>query len=496
MLVAVVASATTAVAVVASEPTRRSATLVQSSIAGDRLTKKAPITLGQCKNPSMHNVVTINETATLHKIAGFGGAFTQSAAQIFAEASADMKAQLIDLYFGEHGHRYTLGRVPIGSCDFSPRHYTYAEQPDDVTLSKFSLHHDFPTLVPLLRAAKAAVNRDGGERLKLVASPWSAPAWMKKNNNYRCPLDPLCFGCTLRDEYLPTWALYMRRYVDGYSALGLAPWAITVQNEPENCPNNYEGMHWSAAGQRDFIRDHLGPALNGTGTLLLAYDHNKDHLPEWADAILADPAGAAHVAGLAFHWYSGAQFDRIAEVHRKFPDALLLATEAAEGGDHNFSTMPSWQMGEHYSSDIIGDLVAGASGWIDWNLFLEPGRQRDGFHFGPQHYNPFPDFGGNNAMLVVDNAEGRIWPQAFYWHMGHFSRYMRPGAVVLHTDCGTSTMISCVAARNPDGSIVLVTLNTGAVEARYEVCLVGSRPSAVRGFNFTSPAHSIQTVIL
>ena len=255
-------------------------------------------------------------------------------------------------------------------------------------------------------------------------------------------------------------------------------------------------MHWTAASQRDFIRDHLGPALNGTDTLLLAYDHNKDHLQEWAETILTDPAAAEHVAGLAFHWYSGGQFDHVASVHRKFPDALLLATEAAEGGDHNYSTAPSWQMGEHYSSDIIGDLVAGASGWIDWNLWLEPGRQRDGFHFGPQHYNPVPDFGGNNAMLVVDNIKGHIWPQAFYWHMGHFSRYIRPDAVVLRTDCGNSPTLSCVAARNPDGTIALVVLNTGELEVGYAVCLMTSRPSTEKGLVLTSPAHSIQTIIL
>ena len=480
-----------------SATTTRTASLVQSSLAGDRLATKGPVKVGECNRSAQSVVVVVDATATRQKIVGFGGAFTQSAAQIFAEASDAMKTQLIDLYFSEHGHRYSLGRVPMGSCDFSTYHYTYAEEAEDATLSKFTLDHDLPTLVPLLRAAAAAIRqRDGGERLKTVASPWSAPAWMKKNNNYRCPMDPLCTGCTLRDEYLRTWALYFRRYVDGYAALGLAPWAITVQNEPENCPNNYEGMHWSAAGQRDFIRDHLGPALNGTDTLLLAYDHNKDHLPEWADTILGDPAAAAHVAGLAFHWYSGAQFDHVAKVHRKFPNALLLATEAAEGGDHNFSTTPSWQMGERYSSDIMGDLNAGASGWIDWNLWLEPGRQRDGFHFGPQHYNPFPDFGGNNAMLVVDNIEGRIWPQAFYWHMGHFSRYIRPGAVVLQADCGRSTTLSCVAARNLDGTIILVALNTGEVEVRYEVCMVSSRPNAVEGISLTSPAHSIQTVIL
>ena len=220
----------------------RSALLVQSSIAGDRLAKKSTLKLGECNNRSAQSMVVIDETATLQKIAGFGGAFTQSAAQIFAEASADMRSKLLDMYFGENGHRYTLGRVPMGSCDFSPYHYTYAEEAGDAALSKFSLRHDLPTLVPLLRAAAATVNhRNGVENLKVVASPWSAPAWMKKNNNYRCPLDPLCTGCTLRDEYFPTWAQYLRRYVDEYSALGLAPWAITVQNEPENCPNNYEG---------------------------------------------------------------------------------------------------------------------------------------------------------------------------------------------------------------------------------------------------------------
>ena len=120
----------------------------------------------------------------------------------------------------------------------------------------------------------------------------SAPAWMKENGEYRCPQDPSCTGCVLKKTLQAVWAEYISRFIDAYSDVSDV-WAITVQNEPLNCPNNYEGMHFSAESERDFIRDHLGPLLRAKHpkTLLLAYDHNKDKLEEWADVVLGDKVG-------------------------------------------------------------------------------------------------------------------------------------------------------------------------------------------------------------
>ena len=434
--------------------------IVSAKSSADRLAEKPRLPLVPLSPPLPgHAVVTVNVSDRRQTVVGFGGALTHSAAQVFAEASTSVRECLLRAYFQEH--QYSVGRIPIGTSDFATYHFTHAETPGDTNLSRFDIRHDKPTLIPLVVAALNATHSAGRE-LKLIASPWTAPAWMKKNNNYRCPRGS-CTDCVLSPEMLPVWADYIIKWLDAYASI-TDIWAITVQNEPLNCANNYEAMHFTQETERDFIRDHLGPRLRARQprTLLLAYDHNKDVLEHWADTILGDVGGAANFTdGLAFHWYSGAQFRNVKSVHEKFPQALLVATEATEHGDFNFNSTPAWHMGEHYSRDIIGDLNAGTAAWVDWNLWLEVGGVRDGFHFGPSHYDPTPDTGGNNAMLVVDNIRGDVFPQAFYWHMGHFSRFLLPGSTVLGITCGHELELHCAAAQNVDKSTVVVVLNTG-----------------------------------
>ena len=469
--------------------------IVSAKDSSDRLAEKSRLPLVPISPPQPgHVVMKVNVQDRRQTVVGFGGALTHSAAQVFAEASPFVRECLLRAYFQEH--QYSVGRIPIGTSDFATYHFTHAETPGDTNLSRFNIRHDKPTLIPLV-VAVLNVTRSLGRELKLIASPWTAPAWMKKNNDYKCPLG-LCANCALTPQMLPVWADYIIKWLDAYGSL-TEIWAITVQNEPLNCANNYESMHFTAETERDFIRDHLGPRLRARQprTLLLAYDHNKDLLKHWADTILGDVGGAANFTdGLAFHWYSGDQFRNVAAVHKNFPEALLIATEATETGDVNFSSTPSWSMGEHYSRDIIGDLNAGAAAWVDWNLWLEVGGVRDGFHFGPSHYSPTPDEGGNNAMLVVDNVRDDVFPQAFYWHMGHFSRFLLPGSTVVGVECGLALGLHCTAAQNVDNSIVVVVLNTRSKEVELVVELSAERvgvqvtiqPRSINTFVFPPPA--------
>lgn len=293
---------------------------------GDRLSEQPPLPIVPSsyltRTTASGVTVTVDDTRPLQTVVGFGGAFTQSAATVFSDAPKAIQNCLLDAdaYFGGGGHGYTIGRIPIGTSDFAPYHYTHAETPDDTALDRFSIAHDRSTLIPLIQAAQNTLVADRGNSggLKLVATPWTAPAWMKTNQNYRCPLGPICARCTVKDELLPVYAEYLMRFLDAYADIATV-WALTVQNEPLNCADNYEAMHFTAETERDFIRDHLGPRMRvqHPETLLLGYDHNKDKLKEWADAILGDAAAANYTDGMAFHWYSGDQFNNVAAVRQR-----------------------------------------------------------------------------------------------------------------------------------------------------------------------------------
>lgn len=215
--------------------------------SGDRLAEKPPLPLVppvQASPPPPPSgsttdvVIKVADSESLQRVEGFGGAFTHSAAQVFAEASPTVQQCLLDAYFGSHGHGYTLGRVPIGTSDFAPYHFTHAETPGDTEMKRFSVRHDQATLIPLIRAASKSISAHAGvggrqrrgrsDQLRLVASPWSAPAWMKANNNYRCLLEPLCAGCVLKEDMLPVWAEYISRFLNAYAN-------VTVRDCPECC---------------------------------------------------------------------------------------------------------------------------------------------------------------------------------------------------------------------------------------------------------------------
>lgn len=296
-----------------------------------------------------------------------------------------------------------------------------------------------------------------------------------------------------------TWAKYISRWISAYREQGIPIWAITVQNEPEN-PAPWEACVMTPEEEGTFIAAHLGPTMKAEHPeiLMFAFDHNKDTLPKWAQAIHANPAASHYLAGLAFHWYAGDGFEAVQQARRDYPQAVLLASEATyeQYRWHAGTTIEKgdWTFGEGYAHDIIGDLNAGSIGWIDWNLLLDQ-------HGGPNHKGNSCD-----AALLADLASGKVYRHPQYYYVGHFSKFILPGATHLdvkvsgskqyhgvvrpYGTCTEADGIEATASVRPDGAIVIVVLNCGDGAVDFQI----KQGHYIADVNI--PAHAIQTYIL
>jgi glucosylceramidase len=379
----------------------------------------------------------IDTTRRFQTLLGFGGAFTEAAATVWQGLDEATREQLLRDYFDPvHGHGYTLARVHMNSCDFALGNYAHADRDGDFALEHFSIARDQRALLPFIRAAA----RVAGRPLQLLASPWSPPAWMKTNGEMN-------HGGQLRVDCRAAWAQCYVRFIQAYAAEGVPVWGVTVQNEPM-ARQRWDSCLYSAEEERDFVRDHLGPALHAAGlghVKIVVWDHNRDQLVARTSVIYGDPAAARYVWGAGFHWYGEDHFEQVQRVHDAWPDKQLLFTEGCqEGGPH----IGAWETGERYGRNIINDLNRWTVGWIDWNLLLDETG-------GPNHV-------GNlcNAPVLADRASGRLMHQSGYWVLGHFSRFVRPGAQRVLC-AATRQALEATAFVNADGGLVVVAMNRG-----------------------------------
>ena len=344
---------------------------------------------------------------------GFGGAFTDSTASVFSKLNSTLQSMILDMYFSKDGIRYSMGRVPIGSCDFSLDHYTYDEVEGDVNLTHFSIEHDKAQIIPLIKKAMETRKKWTNDDLQILASPWGPPAWMKRIKIKYCIS---CLDCIIDDKYKSTWAAYLSRFVSAYKTENISIWGITVQNEPGACPLDYEGLHFTPETEGEFLSQYLGPAMkkDHPDVRILIYDHNKDKIVKWSQAIYNNKDAAQYVWGTAVHWYTGDEFPNLQEAHRQFPNKSILATEATVAREKNPQT-PDWSHGEHYAHDMIGDFNNWVVGFIDWNLLLDK-------YGGPNHAFAGECEGvikcGSDAMLLADVDQQVLYPQVFYYYVG------------------------------------------------------------------------------
>ena len=402
-------------------------------------------------------------------IEGFGGAFTEAGAVSWQQLSEPKREQLLREYFcAQNGHGYRLCRVHMNSCDFALGNYAHLERPGDTAMESFSIARDRQSLLPFIKAAQKVAQSP----IQLLVSPWSPPAWMKSNaqmNN----------GGSLLPQYCAAWAACFVRFIQAYQAEGLCVWGVSVQNEPA-AVQRWDSCIYSAEEERDFVRDYLGPALEQAGlghVRIVIWDHNRDHMVERASVVFADPLAARFVWGTGFHWYGENHFEHVQLVHDAWPEKRLLFTEGCqEGGPH----IGDWALGERYARSMINDLNRWTVGWIDWNLVLDT-------QGGPNHVGNFC-----SAPILLDPVNDALLPQSSYFYIGHFARFVKPGAKRIL--CAASVeALETTGFVNPDGSCALVVMNRTEAAISFVLRAAGSGPT--RQALTQLPARSIATYI-
>ena len=429
---------------------------------GARLSEQEPLPPGAAPGRPR---LWVDPTRAFQSVLGFGGAFTEAAATTWLRLPPTQRdAFLRDCFDPAQGHGYTLCRVHMNSCDFALGNYAHVEQPGDVDLAGFTIERDRQALLPMIQAAQHVAGRP----IRLLVSPWSPPGWMKSNGQMND-------GGQLRPEYRRAWARCFVRFIEVYAVEGVPVWGVSVQNEPE-ARQRWDSCLYSAEEERDFVRDFLGPELAAAGfggVRIVAWDHNRDAMVERASVIFGDPEAAKYVWGTGFHWYGEDHFDHVQLVHDAWPDKQLLFTEGCqEGGPHH----GSWALGERYARSMINDLNRWTVGWIDWNLLLDE-------HGGPNHVGNFC-----SAPVLADTARGTLLPQSSYHYIGHFARFVQPGARRVLC-AATRQALESAAFLNPDGSIATVVMNRTEHAIPLELAVGAGRWAA------TLPPRAIATLI-
>lgn len=432
---------------------------------GKLLSQEAPVLMHSHLFEEEFRIVNLYDQMRYQNIDGFGGAFTEAAAVTLQKMNKTQQEQILRMYFDPvEGLGYTFCRTHINSCDFSLGNYSYDDTDGDVTLEKFSIERDMQALIPMiLRAKKYAPG------MKLFATPWSPPYWMKDTRRMN-------EGGKLLPEYYDVWARYLARYIKAYREQGIDLWGITMQNEA-NAKTPWDSCLFTAEEERDFIRNHLGPTFAREGlddVKIMFWDHNRERVLERAQVVFSDPEAARYVHGIAVHWYTGDHFNALSMVHECFPDKVIRFTEGCAPYDPTFSKLEN---GEWYAHDIIGCLNHWVSSWTDWNLILDE-------QGGPNHVSNWCD-----APVICDTRKGQVLFESSFYYLAHFSRYIKPGAVRVGSTSFTGAL-ETVAAVNPDGQRVCVVLNRSGEDIPFVLRYNKN------GAKITSPAHSIMTLLV
>jgi len=391
--------------------------------------------------------IIVDESVTYQTIDGFGASLTDASAWLLAERmDAASRGELMKRLFArEEGIGISYLRLPMGASDFALDHYTYNDLPPgetDPELARFSVAHDEAYIIPMLQEALRL-----NPELKLMGSPWSAPAWMKTSGSL--------IGGSLKLEHYGTYADYFVKFVQAYEAAGLPIDAVTPQNEPHHVPADYPGMRMEAVDQTMFVKQALGPAMAAAGlkTKLVIWDHNWDE-PYYPMTVLNDPEASRFVAGTAFHGYAGdvSGQSKVKEAH---PDKDIYFTESSGGAwADDFGDNLKWDMQQL----IIGATRNWARTVLKWNLALD---ELHGPHKG--------GCGDCRGVVTIDSSTGAFELNEEYYAFGHASKFVLPGARRIESNTLGSGSIENVAFRNPDGSLVLVALNSGDEEEAFAI---------------------------
>ena len=412
----------------------------------------------------------VNPNKTFQSFLGIGGAITDASAEVFSLLSPPVQSQFMNAYFGEGGINYNIIRTSIHSCDFGLGSHTYIEEGDSA-LTTFNIEADRAKRIPMIKIAADMI----GESLVFYASPWSPPAFMKTNKS-------MLRGGSLLPEYYQAWANYFIKFIQSYEAEGLPVWGVTIQNEPM-ATQRWESCIYTAEQERDFLKNHLGPSLARAGLgdkKVVVWDHNRDLITHRANTIFDDPEASKYAWGTGFHWYETwtgglPKYDNLKLVKEAYPDKQLLFTEGCQEG-FDPAHYERWSNAERYGNSMINDFNSGTVGWTDWNILLDETG-------GPNHVQNLCF-----APIHADTQHDSLIFTPTYYYLGHFSRFIDPGALRVSTSASRST-IESTSFHNPNGSMVTVVMNQTNAPINYTLIV---EEQEVRTF---IPAHAMQTLL-
>jgi glucosylceramidase len=406
--------------------------------------------------------IDLDTTRQFQVMEGFGFTLTGGSAYVLhRQLDATRRAAVLRELFlpdsGSIGVSYL--RISLGASDLSLQPYTYCDSPTpDPDLTQFNIDPEQADFLPILREI-LALQPD----LRIMASPWSAPTWMKTNGSW--------VGGSLRPEYEAAYAQYFVRYIQAMQAEGIRIDAVTPQNEPEN-PYNNPSMTMTATQQRDWIKNHLGPAFQAAGltTKIIVFDHNCDN-PAYPTTILNDPDARAFVAGSAFHLYAG-DISAIGAVQQAYPDKGVYFTEQYTSATGNFGGDVAW----HVRNLSIGASRNGARAILEWNLAAD------------QNHDPHTVGGCDQCLGALTIGPNQaVTRNAPYAVVAHSARFVRPGSVRIASS--EVAGLPNVAYRTPAGRVVVIVLNDTGAERSFNLRLAG------RSVRPTLPAGAVGTFV-
>lgn len=415
---------------------------------GSALLEKQSSVLGFTTTINNYPVITIDTTVSYQAVEGFGYTLTGGSAMLINRMDGSSRRQLLDELFRCDNPKMCVSylRVSLGASDLDEQVFSYNDIPvdqQDLSLQQFSLSKDTLHLIPVLKSV-LQINPD----IKIMASPWSAPLWMKSNRN--------SVGGSLLPQYYAVYAQYFVKYIQAMSAQGIRIDAVTVQNEPQHGGNN-PSMVMSAAEQAQFVRDHLGPAFQAAGldTKIVIWDHNCDN-PQYPISILNDANARRFVHGSAFHLYNG-DISALSTVHQAHSDKKLYFTEQWTGSNGTFRGDFLW----HVKNVVIGSMRNWSVNALEWNLANDPG-------FRP--HTPGGCTMCKGALTVSGNVVNR---NVGYYIIAQASVFVPPGSVRIQSE--GAERLHHVAFKRADGKRVMIVLNDSANAELFNIEFNGKK---------------------
>ena len=498
--------------------------ILLTSEAGDKLATQPNVDFKHGSSSGV--IIHIDPKQLKQNISGIGSSFTESSAFILAHLDKNKRREVMQAIYGEDGANFSLARTVIGSTDFSVNgKYSHASVEGDTALKHFTIaadsdgfkKSDYPLikderfdLLPMIKEAQTIKQTQQDATLQIIASAWTAPPWMKDIGTWFIKPSPenkyQGTGGELLPQYQATYADYLVKYLDAYKAQGVKLWGLTPVNEPNGNSGQWESMHFTPQTQNHFIKKHLGPKLANSdhkAINLLIYDQNRDHLEEWADAILSDKETTPYVYGVAVHWYASTYkvFEKeLKNVSQKYPNFPIIHTEGtiddlgkpAPNGvaDPKGFQETNWFMNDafwwnknatdwaysaswapnredhpiytpvhRYARNIIVSLNHGVAGWIDWNVVLDE-------QGGPNHAGNFC-----GAPIMIDVKKDIVYYTPIYDVLKQFSRTIRPGDKAVKTEVNRNNLdedaIHASATLNSENLLSVQILNTTKKPIQY-----------------------------